>query len=105
MESDAFLYTDIETKAIKLENAFLDKGLIVNRVGSLLSAFFTDKEVTDYISALTANTTLYASYYSQMRAQGIYIAPSQFEAMFVSAAHSNDDIENTINAIKNVKII
>ncbi len=99
------MYKEIDAKAQKLETAFKNKGLTVNRVGSLLSAFFTDKEVTDYISALTANTTLYAGYYSQMRAQGIYIAPSQFEAMFVSVAHSNDDIEKTINAIQNVKII
>jgi glutamate-1-semialdehyde 2,1-aminomutase len=98
------IYEKINQSAIKLETAYKEKGLIVNRVGSLLSAFFTDESVTDYNTALKSNTKAFASYFSQMLDQGIYVAPSQFEAMFVSFAHSDEDIEKTISAIQNVKL-
>lgn len=99
------IYKEIDAKAQKLEIALKNKGLTVNRCGSLLSAFFTKEKVFDYNSALKSDTKAFANYFAQMLKQGIYIAPSQFEAMFVSAAHSNDDIEKTINAINNIKII
>lgn len=99
------IYKEIDAKAQKLEIALKNKGLTVNRGGSLLSAFFTKEKVFDYNSALKSDTKAFANYFAQMLKQGIYIAPSQFEAMFVSAAHSNDDIEKTINAINNIKII
>jgi glutamate-1-semialdehyde 2,1-aminomutase len=98
------IYKRINQSASKLETAYKEKGLTVNRVGSLLSAFFTDESVTDYNTALKSNTKAFASYFSQMLEQGIYIAPSQFEAMFVSFAHSDEDIEKTISAIQNVKL-
>jgi glutamate-1-semialdehyde 2,1-aminomutase len=98
------IYERINQSASKLEIAYKEKGLTVNRVGSLLSAFFTDESVTDYNTALKSNTQAFASYFSQMLEQGIYVAPSQFEAMFVSVAHSDEDIEKTISAIQNVKL-
>lgn len=98
------IYTEMDKKAQRLENVFRNKGLTVNRAGSLLSAFFTKESVTDYSSALASDTGKYADYYLQMRANGIYVAPSQFEAMFVSSAHSDDDIERTTDIIKNIKI-
>ena len=95
------IYTELDRKGRILEEAFLKKGLQVNRVGSLLSAFFTDTPVTDYRSAQTADTKAYAAYFARMLEQGIYPAPSQFEAMFVSAAHTEEDIEITVRAIRN----
>jgi glutamate-1-semialdehyde 2,1-aminomutase len=98
------IYEKINQSASKLEIAYKEKGLTVNRVGSLLSAFFTDENVTDYNTALKSDTKAFASYFSQMLDSKIYVAPSQFEAMFVSFAHSDEDIEKTILAIQNVKL-
>lgn len=105
LKSNPEIYTELDKKAQRIEAAFKNKGITVNRVGSLLSAFFTPKKVTDYNSALTADTRAYANYYSHMLSKGIYIAPSQFEAMFVSTAHTDEDIEKTINAIISIKTI
>lgn len=104
LKNNPNIYADIDKKAEKLETAYRNKGLSVNRVGSLLSAFFTKESVVDYNSALKSDTKAFANYFAQMPEQGIYIAPSQFEAMFVSSAHSDDDIEKTINAIESIKI-
>ncbi len=105
------IYMDLESKAKRLADAFKslrklkNEAIQVNQVGSLLSAFFADKEVGDYNTALSSDTKKYAEYFGEMMEQGIYIAPSQFEAMFVSAAHSTQDIEKTCQAIKNLKVI
>lgn len=93
------IYSRIGQNAGRLAEAFRKKGLQVNRAGSLLSAFFTDKPVRDYASALTCDTKKYAEYFSDMLEAGIYVAPSQFEAMFVSAAHTQEDIEKTVEAV------
>lgn len=95
------VYEVLDQKAAKIESAMRGKGWTVNRVGSLLSVFFTNgKPVTDYESAQTADTKAFAAYFSYMLESGIYVAPSQFEAMFVSAAHSDADIEKTCAAIR-----
>lgn len=94
------IYEEIDRKAGKLEEAFREKGLTVNRAGSLLSCFFTKKPVTDYRSALRSDTKAFAAYFANMLERGIYVAPSQFEAMFVSAAHSDEMIERTCKAIR-----
>ena len=93
------IYSRIDENAGRLAEAFRKKGLQVNRAGSLLSAFFTEQPVTDYASALTSDTEKFADYFSKMLEAGIYMAPSQFEAMFVSAAHSREDILKTEEAI------
>ena len=72
----------------------------INRVGSLLCAFFSETVVTNYAEAKKSNTMSYAEYFNSLLKKGIYLAPSQFEAMFVSAAHSEDDIKNTLKAIE-----
>ena len=66
------------------------------RVGSMFSMFFTDKEVTDYTTAKTSDTARFSKYFSSMLKNGVYLAPSQFEAGFVSLAHSDKDIDRTI---------
>ena len=72
----------------------------MNRVGSLISAFFTDVPVTDYETAKTSDTQKFAKYFSYMLQNGIYVAPSQFEAMFISATHTDMDIERTAQVIR-----
>jgi len=72
--------------------------LTVNRVGSMLTGFFTEGPVTDYASATAADTTRYARFHQAMLARGVYLAPSQFEAAFVSLAHTPEDLERTAEA-------
>ncbi len=100
------IYTELMEKAEKLEKAFYCSAqkngipLSVNRVGSILTAFFTGEKVTDYKTAAGSDTVQYAKYFTAMLNHGIYIAPSQYEALFISAAHSNEDIEKTAYAIE-----
>ncbi|OQY07658.1 MAG: glutamate-1-semialdehyde-2,1-aminomutase [Desulfobacteraceae bacterium 4572_123] len=70
----------------------------VDHVGSMLGFFFTDREVTNFEDAKTSDLELFAAYYKGMLNKGIYLAPSQFESLFVSAAHGIEQIEATIKA-------
>ena len=72
------------------------------RVGSMLSLFFTSEQVVDYTTAKTSDTDKFAAYFGGLLERGIYIAPSQFEAGFVSIAHSDDDIQTTIRSASEV---
>jgi len=104
--SDGAIYDELEKKAASLadglkvaaEEAGLDS--FVSRVGSILGAFFTAGPVTDYQSARKSDTKLFGRFFQQMLSRGIYLAPSQFEAWFVSAAHSDTDIADTIEAVR-----
>lgn len=106
LKKNTFIYQELEVKAKLLADAFADRAagkgeaIKVNQIGSLLSAFFTDKEVKDYNSAVSSDTGKYAAYFRTMLEQGIYVAPSQYEAMFVSAAHSEADLEKTCRIIR-----
>ncbi|MBD5106396.1 MAG: glutamate-1-semialdehyde 2,1-aminomutase [Lachnospiraceae bacterium] len=97
------LYQELEKKGKRLaeaaKEAFGDR-VCVNRAGSLLSVFFTKEQVTDFQSADSSDREKYAMYFHYLLEHGIYTAPSQFEAMFLSAAHSDEDIERTIEVIK-----
>lgn len=104
LESTKDIYIQLDRKADKLEKAMRESGLNVNRAGSLLTAFFTDMQVVNYDTAKTSDTEKYSAFYSYLLENGIYTAPSQFEAMFVSAAHSDNDIDYTCNVISNFKI-
>jgi glutamate-1-semialdehyde 2,1-aminomutase len=72
--------------------------MTVNRVGSMLTAFFTGTPVTDYASAKRADTARYGRYFHAMLERGIYLAPSQFEAAFVSLAHTEQDLDTAAAA-------
>jgi glutamate-1-semialdehyde 2,1-aminomutase len=72
--------------------------ITLNRVGSMLTAFFTGQEVYDYLSAKTADPGRYAAYFRALLERGVYFAPSQFEAGFVSTAHTVQDIDDTLAA-------
>lgn len=98
-------YDELERKAKRLEEglkANLEKtGVkgIVNRVGSLMTLFFTDSaQVTSFDEAMTSDTKKYADYFKTSLDSGIYQAPSQFEAMFISQAHTDEDIDRCIAA-------
>lgn len=97
------IYRNLETKTTRLAQTVKDaaKGkAAVNQIGSLMSIFFTNQNVTDYNSAVSSNLEAYASYFGYMLDRGIYLAPSQFEAMFVSDAHTDEDIDRTCELFK-----
>ncbi len=94
------IYEQIDQAAARLEAAYREAGLTVNRVGSLLSPFFTGEKVRDYRSVMTADTGAFARYFGWMLEKGVYVAPSQFEAMFVSAAHTEEMIGMTCDLIR-----
>jgi len=79
-------------------------GLQVNALGSLLTPFFISSPVRDYASALGSNTAAYAAFFRGMLSRGIYPPPSQFEAWFLSAAHTDRDIWKTIRAAKSAML-
>ena len=72
----------------------------MNHVGSIGSLFFTETPVTNYASAKTSDTANYADYFRYMLEQGIHLAPAQFEAMFLSAAHTEENLEYVLNAVR-----
>ncbi len=76
--------------------------LQVNQAGSLLCPYFTDTVVDTFAAAKTADTAVYAKYFNGMLAHGVYLAPAQYEAMFFSAAHTQDDLERTVQAADEV---
>ncbi len=93
------IYAQLESKAAQLAAA-APPGITVNRVGSMFTFFFTDQPVTDYESAKRSDTARFAKFFRAMLDRGIYLAPSQFEAAFLSAAHTQEDIDRTIAAAK-----
>ncbi|MGD9350199.1 MAG: aminotransferase class III-fold pyridoxal phosphate-dependent enzyme, partial [Desulfobacterales bacterium] len=72
------------------------------RVGSMLGFFFNDRPVNNFDDAKTSDLEKFSAFYNGMRREGIYIAPSQFEALFVSAAHETEHIEATLDAAERV---
>ena len=103
LKENKHLYADLEKKAEKIANSYRKIGASVNQIGSLLSGFFTDREVNDYDSATSSDTARYAKFFNYLLENGIYIEPSQYEAMFVSMAHSDEDIEKTCKVIESYK--
>lgn len=75
----------------------------INTVASMFTIFFTDTPVTDFESAKTGDSALYTSFYKQMRAKGIYLAPSAFETAMVSFAHSDEDLAAMLDAARSVE--
>ena len=95
------IYSHIESLAASLAQGIRENsGCTVNQLGSLLCAFFTSQPVVDYESAKESDTAAYGRYFHHMLDSGIYLAPAQFEAMFLSNAHTKEDVERTILAVK-----
>lgn len=99
------IYLDLDINGRLLEEAFYSAAkkyniqLSINRIGSLIGVFFNEETVNDYKGALDSNQVLFKKYFKEMLEGGVYIAPSQFEAMFLSIAHSEEDLKSTINVI------
>ena len=99
-------YADLEAKGKRLAESLGQAAaaariaIQTNRVGSMLTGFFTGVPVTDYATAKTADTTRYGTFFRAMLARGVSLAPSQFEAAFVSAAHSGEDLDATLAAAR-----
>ena len=97
-------YDKLEAVSVRLERGLLDAAanagvpVRVNRVGSMFTLFFTDRDVFDFESAKTCDTQRFNRFFHSMLQQGIYMPPSQFEAAFISTAHTETDIDRTIEA-------
>ena len=100
-------YQKLEASAAKLEAGLADAAksaavdITINRVGSIMSCFFTDKPIRSFTDVQATDIDRFKKYFTAMLNQGIYLAPSAYEAMFVSLAHTDEDIEKTIEAARN----
>ena len=99
---DPAVYDELEQRAARVEASLAPLGR-VQRVGSLLTLFFSSSEagsdpVTDFAQASACDTSRYAEYFRHMLERGVYVPPSQFEAMFVSLAHGDEEIDRTVEA-------
>jgi len=98
------VYQALEEKSAYLENGIKDgiksvgKNYQFNRVGSMMTFYFTEEKVTDFNTAVKSDTKLYGKYFHEMLNRGIYLPPAQFEAMFVSTSHTKEDLDKTIRA-------
>jgi glutamate-1-semialdehyde 2,1-aminomutase len=92
------VYEELERKAARLEAGLRPHG-VVQRVGSMLTLFASHGRVVNYDDARACDVDRYAARFRHLFERGIYVAPSQFEALFVSLAHSDDDIDRTIAAV------
>ncbi len=103
---DRAVYQRLEVMAVYLEDGLrraaqeAEVPARINRAGSMLTLFFTDASVSDYASAKRSDTKRYAAFFRQMLDRGVFLAPSQFEAMFVSLAHGDEEIAATIAAAR-----
>jgi glutamate-1-semialdehyde 2,1-aminomutase len=93
------IYGDLERRTAEIAAA-VPGGVTVNRAGSMFTLFFTSEPVTDYASARRADTQRFGAFFHAMLERGIYFPPSQFEAAFVSAAHSDEEVRHTAEAIR-----
>ena len=100
------VYKILEEKSAYLEKGFkqnlkeLGRTFAINRVGSMMCMFFIEGPVVDFKTAVKSDTELYGKYFHEMLKRGIYLAPAQFEALFVSTSHSTADLDKTILAHK-----
>jgi len=98
------IYASLEAQSSLLEKGIVETAskaeinIYLSRIGSIQTIFFARGPVTDYETASRADTGLYAKIFQHMLSQGIYLPPSQFEAIFISIAHSNADIQATIDS-------
>jgi glutamate-1-semialdehyde 2,1-aminomutase len=92
---DGSVYDELERRGARLEAGLSEFGR-VQRVGAMLTFFMTDRAVRNFDDAQACDTERYAAYFRHLLDRGIYVAPSQFEAMFVSLAHTDEDIDRTV---------
>jgi glutamate-1-semialdehyde 2,1-aminomutase len=92
------VYADLEARGAKLEAGLAAYGRL-QRVGAMATLFATDEPVRNFEDAQRSDTDRYAALFRHLLAHGVYVAPSQFECMFVSLAHGDEEIERTVNAV------
>ena len=100
-------YAQLEERSLQVEEALREaaeasrQAVVINRVGSMLTLFFSSlPEVMDYATAVQSDTQRYAAFFHELLKEGVYVAPSPFEALFVSAAHTAQDIEKFSRAAR-----
>lgn len=104
-------YEELERKSTMLHQGLTEAAqeaglkVTINRVGSMITVFFTDQEVIDYATACTSDTRRFSAFFWSMLEQGIYLPPSQFEAFFVSLVHTEEHIEKTVEAARKAFIV
>jgi len=100
------VYAHLETRAQALTDGLMEEAnragvpLVINRIGSVFTPFFCARPVTDYGAAKQSDTAAFGRFFRAMLARGVYLPPSQFETAFVSTAHSERDVEDTIRAAR-----
>ena len=105
LKNNPEIYTELENKAQLLEKGLLNLtknysiDAKINRVGSMLTLFFCKNEIYDYKSAKKSDLAKYNKFFTEMLDNGIYLAPSQFEAVFVSNSHTVEDIQKTLESV------
>ena len=103
---DKGVYQRLEQQAARLAQGIRESAgevgipIFLSQAGSMITVFFTAQEVTDYATACSSDPKLYAAYFNEMLRKGIYLPPSQFEAQFLSLAHGDEEIEDTIAAVR-----
>ena len=97
---DPDVYRKLEETGAALETGLRAPGVTVQRVGGMLTVFFREGAVRDLGDAQTSDTERYGAFFRHLLEQGIYVAPSQFEAMFVSTAHGEQEVERTVEAAR-----
>jgi glutamate-1-semialdehyde 2,1-aminomutase len=95
---DDAVYDDLERKGARLEAGLAEFGR-VRRVGAMLTLFMTDRGIRNFDDVQTCDIERYGALFRHLLAHGIYVAPSQFEAMFLSLAHTDDDIDRTVETV------
>jgi glutamate-1-semialdehyde 2,1-aminomutase len=95
---DPAVYVELEQRATRLEQGLAPFG-VLQRVGAMATLFMSEEPVENFDDAQSADTERYAALFRHLLARGIYIAPSQFEAMFVSLAHGDEEVDRTIQAV------
>jgi glutamate-1-semialdehyde 2,1-aminomutase len=95
---DPAVYEELERRGARLEDGLRTHGM-VQRVGAMATLFITDRPVRDFEEAKSAAIDRYAALFRHLLGRGIYIAPSQFEAMFLSLAHGDEEIDRTVEAV------
>lgn len=107
LKNEPGIYKELDRKAARMEAGLREKLAetgtkgVINRVGSMLTLFFTSApEVSSFTDAMTSDTERYARHFNNALQSGVYFAPSQFEATFISTAHSDEDIDMAVNCFK-----
>jgi len=106
LKKNPAIYAELESSASRLEKGLAqiisekEYPLSQNRVGSMFTLFFTKTHVRDFDTAKTSDTVRFGKYFQAMLERGIYLAPSQFEAAFISTAHTESDVDKTLSAAR-----